>query len=137
MGPITGRNDSRITRVGRYLRKTKLDELPQFVNVLFGDMTLVGPRPESPEIVALYTSSHRAVLRVKPGITGRVQLDSRDESQSIPHGIDAREYYLQHLMQRKLDEDLDYLKARTPMTDARIVFQTATFVVRSFFESAR
>ncbi len=84
MGPITGKNDPRVTPLGRILRKTKLDELPQFFNLFLGDMTLVGPRPESPEIVALYTPSQRVVLAVKPGVTGKVQLDSDDESETIP-----------------------------------------------------
>jgi lipopolysaccharide/colanic/teichoic acid biosynthesis glycosyltransferase len=131
-GPITGRNDPRITRVGRLLRKTKLDELPQFINVLLGDMTLVGPRPEDPGIVERYTPEQRAVLAVKPGVTGRVQLDSGEESESIPEGIDPHQYYLEHLMEPKLRQDLDYLSVRTPLTDARIVFATAALMLRAF-----
>ena len=130
--PITGRNDPRITRVGRLLRKTKLDELPQFINVLTGDMTLVGPRPEAPEIVARYTPEQRAVLAVKPGVTGRVQLEVGEESESIPPEVDAHEYYVEHLMERKLRRDLDYLSVRTPLSDARIVFETAALVFRAF-----
>lgn len=132
MGPITGKNDSRVTPLGRVLRKTKLDELPQFFNLLLGDMTLVGPRPESPEIVALYTPSQRVVLDVKPGVTGRVQLDSDDESETIPEGVAAYEYYLTHLMDRKLRMDLDYLRGRTVFTDAKIVLATAGLVFRAF-----
>ncbi len=130
-GPITGNNDARVTRIGRVLRKTKLDELPQFINVLNGDMTLVGPRPESPEIVARYTPEQRAVLAVKPGVTGRVQLEVGEESESIPEGVDPHEYYLKHLMEPKLRLDLDYLGVRTPLSDARIVLQTAAFVLRA------
>ncbi len=129
---ITGRNDFRITRIGRLLRKTKLDELPQFINVLTGDMTLVGPRPESPEIVARYTPEQRAVLAVKPGVTGRVQLEAGEESESIPEGVDPHEYYLKHLMEPKLRRDLEYLGVRTPLSDAGIVLQTAAFVFRAF-----
>jgi lipopolysaccharide/colanic/teichoic acid biosynthesis glycosyltransferase len=132
LGPITGRNDPRVTRLGRILRKTKLDELPQFINVLVGDMTLVGPRPEDPEIVARYTSEQRAVLAAKPGITGVVQLDSGEESELIPEGVHPHEYYLEHLMEPKLRQDLDYLRARTPLSDTRIVFATAAHVVRAF-----
>ena len=128
---ITGKNDPRITRVGNLLRKTKLDEFPQFINVLLGDMTLVGPRPESPGIVELYTPVQRTVLEVKPGVTGRVQLDSGEESENLPGGVDAHEYYVNHLMHEKLQRDLDYLRRRTPLSDARIVVETATYVVRA------
>ncbi|HEY1207440.1 MAG: sugar transferase [Bryobacteraceae bacterium] len=131
-GPITGQDDPRVTRVGRLLRKTKLDELPQFLNVLAGDMTLVGPRPEAPEIVARYTAEQRAVLAVQPGVTGRMQIEAGEESESIPAGVDPQEYYVEHLMERKLRRDLDYLNVRTPLSDARIVFETATLVWRAF-----
>ncbi len=131
LGSITGKNDARITRVGRVLRKTKLDELPQFYNLLRGDMTLVGPRPESPDIVALYSDSQRAVLAVKPGVTGHVQLKHDDESEIIPEGAHPVEYYVAHLMEPKLRMDLDYLRARTFFSDARIVFTTAGLVFRA------
>ena len=132
MGPITGKNDLRVTPLGRILRKTKLDELPQFFNLLTGDMTLVGPRPESPEIVARYTPGQRAVLAVKPGVTGKVQLDSDDESETIPEGAHAYDYYLTHLMDRKLRMDLEYLRRRTVLTDLKIVLATAGLVFRAF-----
>ncbi|HXM42390.1 MAG TPA: sugar transferase [Bryobacteraceae bacterium] len=132
MGPITGKNDPRVTPLGRILRKTKLDELPQFFNLLSGDMTLVGPRPESPEIVALYTPRQRVVLAVKPGLTGKVQLDSGDESETIPEGVQALDYYLTHLMDRKLQMDLDYLRGRTVFTDFKVVLATAGLVFRAF-----
>jgi len=131
LGPITGKNDPRVTPLGRILRKTKLDELPQFFNLLLGHMTLVGPRPESPEIVALYTPSQRVVLAVKPGVTGRVQLDSEDESETMPEGVEAYDYYLTHLMDRKLRMDLDYLRRRTVFTDAKIVLATAGLMFRA------
>jgi lipopolysaccharide/colanic/teichoic acid biosynthesis glycosyltransferase len=137
LGPITGKNDRRVTRLGRLLRKTKVDELPQFINVLLGDMTLVGPRPESPDIVALYTPSQRAVLAVKPGVTGRVQLEVGEESETIPEGVHPQEYYLRHLMEPKLRLDLEYLKIRTPLSDTRIIVETAGLVLRSLFGRAR
>lgn len=127
--PVTGKNDPRITPLGRFLRKTKLDELPQFLNVLAGDMTLVGPRPEAPEIVELYSAHQPAVLSVKPGVTGPVQLSSADEAESIPAGVGASVYYVEQLMDRKVRQDLAYLKARTALTDARIVFETAVLVM--------
>jgi lipopolysaccharide/colanic/teichoic acid biosynthesis glycosyltransferase len=132
--PITGRSDPRITGIGRFLRRTKLDELPQFVNVLLGDMTLVGPRPEAPDIVALYTPSQRAVLTAKPGVTGRVQLDAGEESEAIPQGAPPDEYYVQHLMDRKLRSDLEYLRIRTPFSDLRILLETAGLVFRALVQ---
>jgi lipopolysaccharide/colanic/teichoic acid biosynthesis glycosyltransferase len=130
-GPgITSRGDVRITRFGRILRRSKLDELPQFFNVLMGQMTLVGPRPESEEFVAFYNARQRAVLRVKPGITGCVQLASAEESDSIPEGVHADQYYVEHLMGPKLEMDLVYLENRTAWTDAALIFKTAGMVVR-------
>lgn len=131
MGRITAHGDRRVTRLGWFLRKTKFDELPQFVNVLLGDMTLVGPRPESPEIVALYTPDQNSILTVKPGLTGRAQLTAADESDTIPSGSQADEYYLRNVMDRKLQMDLEYLRTRTPLSDVRIVIATARLVGRS------
>jgi lipopolysaccharide/colanic/teichoic acid biosynthesis glycosyltransferase len=136
-GPgITGRGDARITRSGALLRRTKLDELPQFLNVLIGDMTLVGPRPESPEFVSLYTRDQRAVLNVKPGVTGLVQLASGDESDWIPEGVRPDEYYIEYLMAPKLALDLEYLETRTALTDARVIFATASMLARAIFGRA-
>lgn len=133
-GTITGGNDRRITRIGRILRRTKLDELPQFVNVLLGDMTLVGPRPEEPAIVALYTTAQRRVLEVRPGITGRVQLESGREEDTIPEGVPADQYYVENLMDRKLRRDIEYLETRTAWTDVQVVLATAGFVLRSLMD---
>ena len=133
LGPaITGGRDPRITRLGAFLRRTKLDELPQFVNVFLGNMSLVGPRPESPEIVARYTAQQNQVLSAKPGVTGKVQLESGEESDAIPPGVDAEEFYIHHLMDRKLQADLEYLKHRTLASDARILMDTAAYVFRAF-----
>jgi lipopolysaccharide/colanic/teichoic acid biosynthesis glycosyltransferase len=132
VGPsITGRGDPRIIPGGRYLRRSKLDALPQFANVLLGDMSLVGPRPEAPEIVALYQPVQYQVLSVKPGITGRVQLESGDESDSIPYSEKADEYYIKHLMSRKVDSDLAYIQDRTLAGDIRILLSTAVYIIRA------
>jgi lipopolysaccharide/colanic/teichoic acid biosynthesis glycosyltransferase len=128
---ITSRRDARITRVGALLRKTKIDELPQFINVVLGDMTLVGPRPEAPQLVARYTESQKTILAVKPGVTGPVQLESGEESECIPNGVDADEYYATHLMADKIRRDLSYLENRTAWSDTRLVFATAMYVFRS------
>lgn len=128
--PITSNKDPRVTRLGRLLRKTKLDELPQFLNVVAGDMALVGPRPEAPEIVALYSERQRAVLALKPGVTGPVQVRWADESDSIPQGNSGLRYYIEQLIDRKLSIDLDYAARRTIWSDARIVLETAVLILR-------
>jgi lipopolysaccharide/colanic/teichoic acid biosynthesis glycosyltransferase len=132
MGPaITGKNDKRITRLGAILRRTKIDELPQFVNILTGDMTLVGPRPEAPEIVEQYTLAQLPVLAARPGITGVVQLHSGEESESIPEGVDAGEFYVGHLLGQKIRADLDYLEKRTMFTDGQVLLSTVMYVLRA------
>jgi lipopolysaccharide/colanic/teichoic acid biosynthesis glycosyltransferase len=132
VGPaITRRKDPRVTRLGSLLRRTKLDELPQFFNLLLGDVTLVGPRPEAPEIVGAYRECQRAVLGVKPGITGCVQIEAGCEADRIPEEAQAEEYYVRHLMERKLARDLEYLRTRTAWSDARIVLATAAILLRA------
>lgn len=131
-GSIAANFDLRITRVGRFLRASKIDELPQFVNLLLGDLTLVGPRPEDPAIVEHYTVEQRQTLRVKPGITGPGQIYyTTDQAGSIPEGVSADQYYLEHLLDKKLRMDLDYLKLRTPLSDCRVVWQTIVLMARA------
>jgi lipopolysaccharide/colanic/teichoic acid biosynthesis glycosyltransferase len=129
---ITTPQDCRITRVGAFLRKTKLDELPQFVNLLLGDVTLVGPRPEDPGITDRYSRECRRILEAKPGITGPTQLlFTAIEAETIPEGEDAQEYYVQHLLDQKIRHDLEYLEKRTFTSDLKVVMQTAMLVGRS------
>lgn len=134
-GPaITGSADPRITRLGGVLRRLKIDELPQLVNLLLGDLTLIGPRPEAPEIVAVYTDRQRETLRVKPGITGPGQVeDEAEESESIPHGVDPEQYYVEHLLDPKLELALDYLATRRVRDDVRILFRTVFRVPKALF----
>jgi lipopolysaccharide/colanic/teichoic acid biosynthesis glycosyltransferase len=123
-GPrITTAADSRITRAGRFLRRTKLDELPQLFNVLKGDMSVVGPRPESPHYVCLYTPLQREVLRVRPGITGAASLEYRDEA-SLLAGADWETRYITEIMPRKLSIELEYLAGRTFVRDLGLVLRT-------------
>jgi len=123
-GPrITPAGDSRITRAGRFLRRTKVDELPQLFNVLKGDMSLVGPRPESPHYVRLYTPLQREVLRVRPGITGAASLEYRDEA-SLLASADAETRYITEIMPRKLSIELEYLAGRTLVGDLRLMLRT-------------
>jgi len=129
---ITTPNDSRITRVGGFLRKSKLDELPQFFNLLAGDLTLVGPRPEDPGITEQYTVEQRAIFRVKPGITGPTQLRyTVIESQMIPDGEDAQQYYIDHILDQKLRLDLEYLKRRTFFSDLHVISQTVLLMAHA------
>lgn len=119
---ITSKGDPRVTRVGRILRKTKLDELPNLINVLKGEMSLVGPRPEAPDWVARYTEQQRAVLNVKPGITGLAQIKYRHEEELLSAG-DLETTY-SRIMNDKLAIDLDYVEHRSFGLDLRILWQT-------------
>ena len=94
-------------------------------------MAIVGPRPETPSIVALYTVEQKRVLAVKPGLTGKVQVESGDESQLISASVDADQYYVRHLLDRKLRMDLEYIQTRSFFSDLRIIAQTAIYVIRS------
>ncbi len=129
-GPgITAAGDSRVTRVGRFLRRTKLDELPQLINVLKGEMALVGPRPEDPRYVALYTPEQRAVLAYRPGITSAASLQYRRE-ESLLSGTDWEMVYREEVMPAKLAIDLAYLQKRTVWSDLRLVMHTILAVFR-------
>lgn len=123
-GPgITTATDSRITPVGRFLRRTKLDELPQLLNVLQGEMSLVGPRPEDPRYVALYTAEQQRVLQVRPGITSAASLRYRNESELL-RGRDWETVYTQEILPHKLALELDYLRQRTFWRDLGLIGQT-------------
>lgn len=124
LGPaITAKGDPRVTRVGRWLRRTKLDELPQLLNVLRGEMSLVGPRPEDPKYVALYDADQRRVLSVRPGLTSPASLAFRDEEQRLA-GEDWEQVYREQILPAKLAIDLEYLSRRTVASDLRLVLRT-------------
>jgi lipopolysaccharide/colanic/teichoic acid biosynthesis glycosyltransferase len=127
---ITCKDDPRITRIGRFLRKTKLDELPSLVNVLRGEMSLVGPRPESPSWVERYTPHQRAVLTVKPGITGLAQIKYRNEEALLSRANLETEY--PKIMNDKLNIDLGYVGNRSLILDVHILLET---VVALFWRS--
>ncbi len=123
-GPgITRAGDARVTPLGRWLRKLKLDELPQLFNVLRGDMSLVGPRPEDPRYVARYTPDQRRVLAVRPGITSPASVYYRRE-ETLLTGADWEEKYVQGVMPDKLRIELDYLARRSFVSDLGIIWQT-------------
>lgn len=119
-----GDRDPRITRAGYWLRKTKLDELPQLLNVLAGQMSFVGPRPEVKKYVDLYTSEQRAILAVRPGITDQASIAYRRESEILATKTNPEEYYRRVVMGRKIALNLRYLKQRTIVTDIALIFRT-------------
>src|SRR5260221_775002 len=124
IGPkLTVAGDSRITPIGRILRRTKLDELPQLINVLRGDMSLVGPRPEDPRYVALYTPRQRAVLDVHPGITSPATVHYKDE-QSLLVGADWETQYINEILPAKLAIDLEYAKRPSLQQDIALITDT-------------
>jgi lipopolysaccharide/colanic/teichoic acid biosynthesis glycosyltransferase len=127
---VTARDDPRITGIGRLLRRTKLDELPELWNVLRGDLSLVGPRPEVPDYVDRESPDWREILRVRPGITDPVTLRLRDE-ESLMASVtgDRNRYYREVLQPRKLQGYRDYLSRRTWRTDARVLLETGIAVV--------
>ncbi len=107
---LTTKRDPRVTRVGQILRWLKLDEMPQLINVLVGDMSLIGPRPEDPHFVAFYDENQRRVLGVRPGMLGPSQILGRDELESYPEGLkDTEQYYVDHILPEKLERDLEYV----------------------------
>ena len=130
-GPlITREADPRVTPVGRFLRRWKLDELPQFINIVRGEMSLVGPRPESPEFVALYTEDERRVLRVRPGLTSPASVKYRHE-ESLLTGQAWQDLYVNGIMRDKLRIDLAWLSRRTFASDLRLLLRSTAIVFRS------
>jgi len=138
-GPlITVTGDQRATRAGRWLRATKLDELPQLVNVLIGDMSLVGPRPEVPRYVALYTAADReVVLSVRPGITDQAAIEFRDEGDLLAAAVDPEQCYVDDILPRKLQFYRSYVRNRTFLGDLYLLWRTVLAVVRIPVAGAR
>lgn len=129
-GQLTVGADPRVTRVGRLLRKTKFDEIPQLINVVRGEMALVGPRPEVPKYVALYTPEQRGVLAVRPGITDPASIAFRRESDLIAGSDDPERFYTTELMPKKLAINLEYLRTRTVVSDLGVILQTLLALTR-------
>ena len=121
---VTRDGDPRVTGLGRVLRKTKLDELPQLWNVFRGDMSFVGPRPEVPRYVAHYTTAQRRVLDVKPGITDLATLQFRREEELLQGVTDVEMFYLEHCLPKKIELNLQYLQRASLWQDTRIIWQT-------------
>jgi lipopolysaccharide/colanic/teichoic acid biosynthesis glycosyltransferase len=119
-----GTNDSRITRIGKFLRKYKIDELPQLINVLKGDMSMVGPRPEVRKYVELYSDEQKKVLNVKPGITDYASIEYRNENEIIAKSANPEEVYINEIMPAKLELNLKYISKRSVSSYLKIICKT-------------
>lgn len=129
-GLITvGGHDPRVTRSGYYIRKYKLDEFPQLINVFIGDMSLVGPRPEVRKYVDLYTPEQMHVLDVRPGITDMASICYRNENELLETVADPETYYQTVIMQDKLRINLEYVKHHSFLGDIRLIFKTIECVM--------
>jgi lipopolysaccharide/colanic/teichoic acid biosynthesis glycosyltransferase len=129
-GSVTAAGDPRITPTGRVLRSWKLDELPQLFNVLVGDLSLVGPRPEVPDYVARYTAEQREILRYRPGLTSPGTLAFVDEETVLARSPDPARAYLEEIMPEELRMDLSYMQSATFLSDLRVLFFTLGAVFR-------
>ena len=124
LGKITVGVDNRVTKSGRFIRKYKLDEIPQLLNIILGDMSVVGPRPEVPEYVVLYSQEQRHVLSVKPGLTDYASLKYIDEQAILGQASDPHKVYIDQIMPEKLALNLSYINDRSLLVDFKLIFQT-------------
>ncbi|MDU5238371.1 MAG: sugar transferase [Haemophilus parainfluenzae] len=130
-GLITvGGRDPRITRSGYFIRKYKLDELPQLINVLLGDMSLVGPRPEVRKYVELYTDEQQKVLSVKPGITDYASIEYMDENEILGKSNDPEKTYIEEIMPEKIKYNMKYIQNKNVSEYFKIIFLTLLKIVR-------
>jgi lipopolysaccharide/colanic/teichoic acid biosynthesis glycosyltransferase len=128
--PITLAQDPRITKCGAFLRKYKLDELPQLINVIRGEMSLVGPRPEVPDYVHLYNEEQKQVLSVTPGLTDEASIQYRNESHLLSDTRDAERLYIEQIMPDKLRINLEYIRESSMKHDLKIMVKTLWAVVK-------
>lgn len=126
-----GSRDSRITNSGYWLRKYKLDELPQLINILKGEMSFVGPRPEVRKYVNLYTSEQQKVLSVRPGLTDWASIQFRNESDLLALAADPETYYIREIIPAKLSQNLNYIERNNIWIDFQIIFLTIKRVIFS------
>ena len=125
-----GKKDSRITRIGYFLRKYKIDELPQLFNVLIGDMSLVGPRPEVKKYVEMYNEDQKKVLSIKPGITDYASIEYSNENTMLSISANPEQLYINEVMPAKLKLNLKYIEEQGLFTDLKIIFKTLEKIVR-------
>jgi len=133
---LTVKRDPRVTRLGKFLRWSKLDELPQLFNVLAGDMNFIGPRPEDPHFVESYSATQRQVLAVRPGIVGPSQIQGRNEVEDYPDGIkDTETYYREYILPPKLERDLEYVLTTTFWGDLWLLVHGVWITLRGAFRA--
>ncbi len=120
---LTPQGDPRVTKIGKFLRKTKIDELPNIIDILKGDMSFVGPRPESPLYAKYYNERQKRVLDVRPGVVGPAQIKYRHEELILKDKEDPDTYYVQELMPQKIEIDLNYIQNRSFLLDIKIIFK--------------
>jgi lipopolysaccharide/colanic/teichoic acid biosynthesis glycosyltransferase len=126
-----GGRDPRVTSIGYYLRKFKLDELPQLINVFKGDMSFVGPRPEVRQFVNLYSEIQMKVLNVKPGITDLASIEFRNENEILSKEEDPNQYYIDYIMPKKLEINLKYINQRNLLKDFVVIIKTIKVIFNS------
>ena len=119
-----GSKDNRVTKVGYFIRKYKIDELPQLINVFVGDMSFVGPRPEVPKYVEMYNDEQRKVLSVRPGITDYASIEYRNENDILAKSDNPEQTYIDEVMPAKLKLNLRYISEMSFKTDLKIIFGT-------------
>lgn len=127
---ITVGNDSRVTTIGKFLRKCKLDELPQLINVLLGQMSFVGYRPEVPKYVAMYTDYQRNILRIRPGITDLASIEYRDENEVLEQSDNPEDTYVNDVMQKKLALNIKYMQEMGFWYDLKLIFKTFLAILK-------
>ena len=127
---ITVGKDDRITKIGLFLRKYKLDEIPQLINVFIGDMSLVGPRPEVPKYVALYTEEQREILKVRAGITDYASIEFSNENDILADEADPEKAYIEKIMPRKIELNKKYLSEISVITDINIILLTIKKILK-------
>ena len=126
-----GNNDKRITKLGYYLRKNKLDEFPQLINVLNGTMSIVGPRPEVRKYVNLYNSEQKSILDVKPGITDLASIMYYNENEILANSVNPEQTYINEIMPIKLELNKKYINEMSLLTDLKIIFKTFIKLINS------
>ena len=130
-GPaITSGGDPRITKIGRFLRMTKLDELPQLINVFNGDMSIVGPRPEVEKYVEMFKYDYKEILQVKPGITDYATIEFRDEEAVLKKFQNTEDGYIKEVLPRKIELYKRYIKEKGFFVDMKLIFLTLWKIVR-------